>query len=392
MGELRQGGGWEDIALPQVGPRTAEVFATDENPVAALVEGLGEGPFALVCLFVSPDGPFRAIIAEATRAFAPAPVMSCTTAGELGRTGYVEGRVVAVAFPAEDFAATTLLLPQLNTLDPLTFGDELVRARLALAEAAPQMRSAFAFLMVDGLSLKEDILAASLSTALAGVPFFGGSAGDGVDFASTRVALGAEAAQNAAVLAILRTDLPTRVFSLDHLRPTEHRMVVTEADPHARIVKTINAEPAAREYARIVGKDPSNLDTFTFAAHPVVVRLGNRHHVRAIKRVTPAGELQFFSAIDEGMVLTVAESADISSHLETELAALSDPVPPLSILSCDCLLRRIEAEQGQTLRALSDTLSRHRVVGFSTYGEQFGPLHVNHTMTGVAFYPRPAAE
>jgi len=26
------------------------------------------------------------------------------------------------------------------------------------------------------------------------------------------------------------------------------------------------------------------------------------------------------------------------------------------------------------------------VTGFSTYGEQIGPLHVNHTMSGIAFY------
>ena len=37
--------------------------------------------------------------------------------------------------------------------------------------------------------------------------------------------------------------------------------------------------------------------------------------------------------------------------------------------------------------AVSDPLRRHRVWGFSTYGEQFGPLHVNHTLTGCVIYP-----
>jgi hypothetical protein len=33
------------------------------------------------------------------------------------------------------------------------------------------------------------------------------------------------------------------------------------------------------------------------------------------------------------------------------------------------------------------------VIGFSTYGEQIGALHVNHTMTGVAIYaPEEDAE
>ena len=164
-------------------------------------------------------------------------------------------------------------------------------------------------------------------------------------------------------------------------------MVVTEADPENRIVKAINAEPAAREYARIVGKDPEQLDRFTFAAHPVVVRIGDAHHVRAIQQVTDTGEMVFFSAVDEGMVLTVAEAEDMVQHLARKLDELSDPMPPSNILGCDCILRRIEAEQSQLTRPMSDLLSRHNVIGFSTYGEQIGPLHVNHTMSGVAFYP-----
>ena len=47
---------------------------------------------------------------------------------------------------------------------------------------------------------------------------------------------------------------------------------------------------------------------------------------------------------------------------------------------------RIEAEQKQQTRKISNVLSANRVTGFSTYGEQIGPLHVNHTMSGVAFY------
>jgi len=37
--------------------------------------------------------------------------------------------------------------------------------------------------------------------------------------------------------------------------------------------------------------------------------------------------------------------------------------------------------------ALSDILANNRVVGFSTYGEQFNSIHVNQTLTGVAIYP-----
>ena len=41
----------------------------------------------------------------------------------------------------------------------------------------------------------------------------------------------------------------------------------------------------------------------------------------------------------------------------------------------------------QQTTEVSRILAENRVTGFSTYGEQIGPLHVNHTMTGIAFYP-----
>jgi len=164
-------------------------------------------------------------------------------------------------------------------------------------------------------------------------------------------------------------------------------MVVTSATPEARVVHEINAEPAAQEYARLLGKDPNQLGPFTFAAHPVVVRLGDSHHVRAIQRVSDNGDLVFFSAINEGMVLTLASDQDIAKHLEAGLEAMAEDGAPDHILGFDCLLRRIAAGQVQKTREISSLLRQHRVVGFSTYGEQIGGLHVNQTLTGVAIYP-----
>jgi hypothetical protein len=153
-------------------------------------------------------------------------------------------------------------------------------------------------------------------------------------------------------------------------------------------VRRINAEPAAREYARLLGKDPAQLTTFTFAAHPVVVRIGGQHHVRAIQQVAENGDLVFFSAIDEGLVLSLAEPSDMVAHLERELGALGTPE---AILACDCILRRMEAQEKQKTGAVSALLRRFGVVGFSTYGEQMNSMHVNQTMTGVAIYPPEGA-
>ncbi len=365
--------------------RRAALACDAPDAGARLAAALGPGPFALVVLFVSPGIDMARLAGGLGAAFPATRVIGCTTAGELGPEGYTEGGIVAVGLPAEHFAAETLLVPDLGDLRPADLIGALIRARQVLIDAAPGWGHEFAFLMVDGLSIREDALTSALASGLGPVPLFGGSAGDGTRFEETFVLHEGRMLRNAAVLAMVRSACRVRVFSLDHFVPTETRMVVTEADPLARSVRRINAEPAALEYARILGTDPSQLTPYIFASHPVVVRIGGKHHVRAIRRVAANGcDLIFFSAIDEGLVLTLAEPQDMVAHLARELGALGEPD---TILACDCILRRMEAMEKQVSGAVSALLRRHRVVGFSTYGEQLNGMHVNQTMTGVAIYP-----
>lgn len=367
--------------------RRASTPAEDPEAIATLARALGPGPFALVLIFASPEADLARLPAEAARAFPGAAIAGCTTAGEITGAGYEEGAVVAIGFAAEQFAAETVAIRDLRHLDAGDLAAALGRARERLAAAHPEFSEEFALLLVDGLSVMEDELAARLAAGLGSAPLIGGSAGDGARFGRTFVMEGDALLGDAAVVSLVRSACPVRVFSVDHLEPTGRRMVVTEADPHRRIVRRINAEPAAREYARLLGKDPQQLTPFTFAAHPVVVRMGERHHVRAIQQVGADGDLLFFAAIDEGVVLTLAEPRDMAGHLAGELERLSDPGRPLAILAFDCMLRRLEAQEKQQLGVVSEILRRHGVTGFSTYGEQRGPIHVNHTMTGMAFYP-----
>jgi len=365
---------------------TSQVPWSDTSPMNQIKQDFGSEPLSFVALFVSPRADFEEVVAEAHRLFPDTDVAACTTAGEISKLGYDEGKIIAVGFPTAGFATTSLLIEDIHDLNPLPLIDRITLERVRLQERNPDLNSNFAFLVVDGMSLSEDALTATISPALREMPLFGGSAGDGTDFRRALVALNGKVAVSAAVLTLVRSRYRTQVFSLDHLIPSEEQMVVTEADPERRIVKSINAEPAAREYARIVGKDPDQLDRFTFASHPVVVRIGAAHHVRAIQQVNDAGELVFFSAIDEGMVLTVASPQNMVDHLHNKMADLSDQDKPAHILGCDCILRRIEAEQRQMTRDLSNVMASYNVTGFSTYGEQIGPLHVNHTMSGVAIY------
>ena len=367
--------------------RTTHITWSNPSPISEVKTRFGDEELSLLALFISPRADFVSVTKEASRLFPDIDVVACTTAGEITDLGYDEGQIIAVGFPASGFATKSLLIEEIDDLKPQPLIDRIALERVGLQERHLDKKDGFAFLVVDGLSLSEDALMATISPALRDMPIFGGSAGDGADFGETLVSLNGQVTKTAAVLTMIRSHYRTKIFSLDHLIPSDQKMIVTEADPGQRIVKSINAEPAAREYARIVGKDPEQLDRFTFASHPVVVRIGGSHHVRAIQQVNDAGELVFFSAVDEGMVLTVAHAQNMAQHLLQKMEELSEKGRPAHILGCDCILRRIEAEQTQMTRELSEILSAHNVTGFSTYGEQIGPLHVNHTMSGVAIYP-----
>ena len=329
---------------------TGQVSWSNTAPISQIKQDFGDVALSFLALFISPKANFESVVQEAAHLYPDIDVAACTTAGEISALGYDEGQIIAVGFPASGFSTTSLLIENIDDLKPQPLIDRITLARMSLQDRPLDMDYSFAFVVVDGLSLAEDTLSATISPALRDMPVFGGSAGDGTEFRRTLIALNGTVAEKAAVLTMVRSRYRTRVFSLDHLVPSENQMVVTGADPDLRIVKSINAEPAAREYARIVGKDPDQLDQFTFASHPVVVRIGGTHHVRAIQQVNENGELVFFSAIDEGMVLTVASPQNMGAHLRDTMAELSQNGRPAHILGCDCILRRIEAEQTQMTR------------------------------------------
>ena len=117
-----------------------------------------------------------------------------------------------------------------------------------------------------------------------------------------------------AILILVETSMPFRVFKTQNFVPTQIKLVVTAADTENRIVHELNAEPAAREYASAIGLLPDDLGPFSFASYPLVVKVGGDYYCRSIRNMNPDGSLSFFCAIDEGLVFTVARPQDICAR------------------------------------------------------------------------------
>lgn len=353
-----------------------------------LLEGLRGADPGLVLVFGA-HGPDLAALDGTLRQGLPEGciIAGCSSAGEIGPDGYASGSIVAIGFPAASFRAQAQILPD---LDRLPVSDWMATLRRLHAGFGPDpRRSLFGLLLVDGLAGQEDALVASIDAALPSVPTLGGSAGDGLSFQQTWLLANGRVIDNAAVFLLVETDLAVAEITFAHFSPTATRMVVTAALPEKRRILELNAEPAAEEYARLAGLDPDALTPTEFARHPLLLRMGRRHHVRAIGEATPDGGLSLMSAIDTGTVLTLGRTEDMTRGFAEALASL--PRPPLMVLGFDCILRRLALEREGLADRMSDLLARYRVAGFNTYGEQHSGMHVNQTFVGLAFMSQAPA-
>jgi hypothetical protein len=342
---------------------------------------------SLGVFFCSTEYNMHALERELTRASCGIPLIGCTSAGEITPAGYLSDAICGFTLAAPDFVTVSAPITNLRKFSILQ-SHEIVRGlrdQLEQVSSGIAPDNTFALLLIDGLCKCEEIVVSSLSAALGDIPLIGGSSGGNLNFQTSYVFHGGQFHTDSAVLTLIRTRLPFKLFTIDHFVSSETKMVVTEADPVARIVTEINAEPAGREYARLVGLAVGKLTPMMFATHPVVVKVGGRYYTRSIQKVNEDESLSFFCAIDKGIVLTVAKGTDILKNMRELFERIRTEVgPPQLVVGCECVLRTLELERKQLKARAGRLLADNNVIGFGTFGEQFHAMHVNQTFTGAA--------
>lgn len=312
---------------------------------------------------------------------------ACSTAGEITRNGISEGNLIVILFPADRFRIAGHRIRDIRRA-----GMERIVAQVGEAKrqfvgpAAARSAHTFALCLIDGLSFAEESVTAALHWGLDDIPLLGGSAGDDMRFGETTLILDGEPASDAALLVLVETQVPFHIFKTDNFVPTPDKLVVTRSDPDRRIVHEFNAAPAAQEYARVIGMDPQSLSPMSFASHPLVVRVGGEYYCRSVQKMNRDGSLSFFCAIDDGIVMTVAEPAGMTRTTRAAFDAVRERVGGIDfVLGFDCVLRRIDARNRQVTHRIAAIYRENKVIGFNTYGEQYLSMHLNQTFTGIAF-------
>ena len=362
--------------------------ATDAPAAVAEFDAQVRQPeMALVLFFCSSAYDLAVVAEEMNTRFAGVPVVGCTTAGEIGPAGYRGKSLSGMSFPA---GACTAVAGGIDGLQSFEIGSgrdfaQGLLGRLEKLAPTADARNSFGLLLIDGLSLREEPVTHALQDGLGSIHMVGGSAGDDLKFERTWVFHDGAFHTDSAALLLVTTEFPFRIVKTQHFVSDGERLVVTEVDAARRVVKEINGLPAIEEYGRIVGVPAADLMPSHFAAWPVVVVIDGTDFVRSIQHANPDGSLTFYCAIDEGVVLRVAHGKDLLARLEDTIDELRLDLGELqAMLVCDCILRNLEATRDGSKDAVGDLFMRNNAVGFSTYGEQYGGMHVNQTLTGIA--------
>ncbi|EZQ20163.1 GfdT protein [Halopseudomonas bauzanensis] len=372
--------------------RTAMTDVADPELAAqSLASQLLHPHLGFVLFFCSSQYPLTRLGEALEQHFGGVVLVGCTTAGEITSQGYGRGCISAVGFDCRAFAIDSTLI---SALDDFSLVDAQAAADRMLdhcrhAGLAPIKGHTFALTLLDGLSSREEVVLATLNATLGSIPHFGGSAGGDDHPVHTYVYYQGTFHSEAAVVVMVNTWLDFEVFTTHNLEAKAEKLVVTAADTERRTVLELNAEPAAEEYARLVGVPVEQLSTATFALNALAVRIRDQFYVRSIQRVNPDGSLTFYCAVDTGIVLTAMASRPLLPDLQQQLAQLRQRLgEPVLMIACDCVLRRLEAELLGDDDELASYMASNAVIGFNTYGEQFNGMHINQTFTGVVFaYP-----
>ena len=300
--------GLQQAATASCGIAVAESVAASARQAVSELKAKLSGDFQHVMVFFSRNYNASELASAFESEFAGIPVSACSTAGGIGPSGMIEKGIVAIAFPREGFRIHTGLIEDVGSFGVERASSIVHRLKTQLSERAGQkLRDrVFGLMLVDGLSEAEEPLVAAVHWAFDDMQLIGGSSGDGLMFEKTALIHEGRVLSRAAILMMIESEFPFRIFKTDNFEATPVKFVVTAANAEHRVVHELNAEVAAREYASSIGLMLDDLSPLSFASYPLVVKVGGDYYCRSIRNVNADGSLSFYCAIDEGLVFTLA--------------------------------------------------------------------------------------
>jgi hypothetical protein len=356
--------GQADAVGPEPGARAAE---------AALV---GPDPKLLI-VFCSAFHDLPALVRQ-IRERSAAPLIGCTTAGEITDCGPAQASVVVAALGGEGFRVETAAAEE-ATRDLRAAG-----ARVASCMPSDEARPHRVLIMLtDGLrGDQQEAIRGAYGVLGAGVPLVGGCAGDELRMSRTFQLHGEQVLSDSIVAAAIASEAPFGIGVRHGWRKVGEPLLVTGS--RGSRVLTLDDRPALDMYLERLGA-PARDDwspcewSQLFLTHPIGLgHRGGEGHVRDVSGCDvdersllctaeiPQGGLVWIMDGDADSVLGATDGA-----CEDSLAGLGDH-PLIGMLAFDCVARR-QVLGDERIRTEVDRVARNArgapLAGFYSYGE-----------------------
>ncbi len=206
------------------------------------------GPDAkLVLVFASVVHDLPAVLAGVNDMAGGLPVIGCTTHGEICPGGPFDGSVVVAAIGGDGFYLATASETQVSSRQ--REAGSAAAARATEAGDDPSRPYRVLVMLTDGLTGdQETILRGAYEVVGAGVPLFGGAAGDAARGVRTFQFHGREVLSDAVAVAYISSDAPLAVAAGHGWSRAGDPMIVTSA-AKGRVTE-LDGEPALEVYLR----------------------------------------------------------------------------------------------------------------------------------------------
>ena len=356
---------------------SADPVAAVAGQAAAASALMGRRP-ALVMVFCSERYDLPALLAAIRRESGDAPLIGCSTAGEISATGASEASVVVTALGGPGFMIKTAIGKRAS-VDLRHAGAIAAGSMAGVSERANRVL----LLLTDGLAGdQQQIVRGAYSVVGANVPLVGGCAGDDLKMQATHQLYGNSVLRDAVIGAAIGSDAPLGIGVRHGWRRVGEPMLVTRSANNR--VYELDDQPALDAYLERLKApleahaSPSEFTNFA-QTHPLGLdRRSGEDQVRFVAEADFADRsLGCIAEVPQGGLAWLMEG-DADSVLAATDAACADALEslggarPIGLLAFDCIARKgVLGNDGVADEVAR--VARHAggapVAGFYTYGE-----------------------
>ncbi|MGH1346988.1 MAG: FIST signal transduction protein [Nannocystales bacterium] len=338
-------------------------------------------PPVLVSVFASAVFPLQDVLASVQQAWPTATVIGASSAGEFSESQET-GKAISAWAIWGDFEVQAAIASNLKEAPE----DAVVELGRRLDKRFEEHPHRVGILLLDTMSGRGEettLLAATLLGQDEPVRLVGGAAGDDLAMKHTSVGIGAEAREDAVVLAFLHGRHPFGIGVQHGHRAESRPLSVSRAT--GNIVHELDGRPAWDVWREEVTALTSDVDfeamtaeelTPFFFTHAASLTSGAEIKVRSPLQRHDDGSLAFACGLPEGAVIRLT-SSDVEQQLGSARAAAEQARKqlggrtPAGALVFDCICRKLILQDrfGDAIEAISEALGGVPVAGFETYGE-----------------------